>query len=235
MSVKVVLFDLDGTLLPMDQEVFTRCYFKYLAANLSKYGYEPQKLIDAVWSGTEAMIKNDGKHTNEEVFWAAFAKIFGEKVYADKPLFDKFYIDDFDKIIESCGHTEKAAEVIAAVKEKGLRPVLATNPIFPSVATRKRIVWAGLKVDDFELYTTYENCSYCKPNPDYYKEIIKQLGVSPDECLMVGNDVSDDMVTENMGMKTFLLTDCLINKDNVDIAAYNNGGFEQLINYIKNL
>ena len=52
---------------------------------------------------------------------------------------------------------------------------------------------------------------------------------------MVGNDVSDDMVTEALGMKTFLLTDCLINKENVDISKYNNGGFDKLINYIKNL
>ena len=235
MSIKVVLFDLDGTLLPMDQELFTKCYFKYLSANLSKFGYEPQKLIAAVWSGTMSMIKNDGQHTNEEVFWAAFAKIFGDKVYADKAPFDKFYIDDFDKIIESCGYNEKAAETIATVKEKGLRIALATNPIFPAIATRKRIAWAGLGVEDFELYTTYENSSYCKPNPDYYKEIVKQLGVKPEECLMVGNDVSDDMVTEALGMKTFLLTDCLINKDNVDINRYNNGDFNDLINYIKNL
>ena len=235
MDIKVVLFDLDGTLLPMDQEVFTKCYFKYLAANLSKYGYDPKKLIDAVWSGTMSMIKNTGEQTNEQVFWAAFAKIFGEKVYDDKPLFEKFYVDDFDKIIESCGYSQKAAQVISTVKEKNLRVCLATNPIFPAIATRKRISWAGLKVEDFELYTTYENSFYCKPNLDYYKEIIKQLGVKPEECLMVGNDVSDDMVTETLGMKTFLLTDCLINKENVDISKYNNGGLDELINYIKNL
>ena len=120
MSIKVVLFDLDGTLLPMDQDVFTKCYFKYLSANLSKYGYEPQKLIDSVWSGTMAMIKNGGENTNEEVFWAAFAKVCGDRVYDDKPRFDKFYEGDFDKIKSCCGFSEKAAELIGAVKEKGL-------------------------------------------------------------------------------------------------------------------
>ena len=44
-----------------------------------------------------------------------------------------------------------------AVKELGLRAVLATNPIFPAVATRSRIRWAGLEPEDFELCTTYEN------------------------------------------------------------------------------
>lgn len=235
MDIKAVLFDLDGTLLPMDQDVFTKCYFKYLAKKLATHGYEPQKLIDAIWNGTGAMIKNTGEQTNEKVFWAAFSKIFGDKVYLDKPLFDEFYEKDFDNVRESCGYNKKAADVIKAVKEKGLRLCLATNPIFPAVATEKRIAWAGLEKADFELYTTYENCSYCKPNPDYYTEIINKLGVSPEECLMVGNDVADDMVTERLGMKTFLLTDCLINKDEKDISCYQSGNFDALIDYIKSL
>ena len=37
------------------------------------------------------------------------------------------------------------------MKEKGLRTVLATNPIFPNVATVARTRWAGLSVDDFDL------------------------------------------------------------------------------------
>ena len=28
--MKAILFDLDGTLLPMDQDLFTKTYFKYL-------------------------------------------------------------------------------------------------------------------------------------------------------------------------------------------------------------
>ena len=46
MGIKVVLFDLDGTLLPMDQDVFVKTYFKGIAAKLAPYGYEPKALID---------------------------------------------------------------------------------------------------------------------------------------------------------------------------------------------
>lgn len=45
--MQMILFDLDGTLLPMDQEVFTKAYFQRLAAKLAPYGYEAGKLIDA--------------------------------------------------------------------------------------------------------------------------------------------------------------------------------------------
>ena len=106
---------------------------------------------------------------------------------------------------------------------------MATNPIFPAVATESRIRWAGLTPADFELYTTYENIGFCKPNPAYYLEIANRLNVVPEECLMVGNDVTEDMVARSVGMRGFLLTDCLINKERKDINQFRRGSFEQLM------
>ena len=110
--------------------------------------------------------------------------------------------------------------------------VLATNPLFPSIATESRIRWAGLEPSEFDLYTTYENTSYCKPNLDYYRDILKRINCRPEECLMVGNDVGEDMVVEALGMQVFLLTDCLINTQKKDITAYPHGSFEQLLSML---
>jgi len=235
MRIQVVLFDLDGTLLPMDQDVFVKYYFGLLAKHLAPYGYESEALIKAIWQGTAEMVKNNGKITNEEVFWNHFTSLFGENARKDEPHFDAFYREKFDQVAVSCGKIEKAAEVIALCKEKGLRTALATNPIFPAVATQKRIAWAGLSPSDFELITTYENSHSCKPNPAYYQEILKKLDVKAENCLMVGNDVREDMVAETLGMKVFLLTDCIINKDGIDISRYPNGGYDELIEFIRNL
>ena len=231
----MVLFDLDGTLLPMDQDIFVKSYFSNLAAALASHGYDPKELIDAVWHGTYVMIANDGKQTNEEAFWNYFCSRFSEDARKDLPLFDAFYRTGFDRVQDVCGYTPKSAEIIAKLKQKGLRTALATNPIFPSVATEKRIRWAGLSPDDFELYTTYENCRYCKPNPAYYSDIMNQLNVSPEECLMVGNDISDDLPAASLGMQVFILTDCLINKKEVDFSEYPHGDFDELSKFIDTL
>ncbi len=235
MSVKVVLFDLDGTLLPMDQEDFIKAYFGGLAKMLAGIGYDPEKLVNAIWACTGAMIKNNGEGTNEETFWRNFEGFFGEKVREDEPYFEEFYRTDFQKVADVCGFAPQAAEVIGALQKAGIRRVLATNPLFPAIATHSRIRWAGMQPEDFELVTTYENSSYCKPNLKYYEEILAKIGVAPEECLMVGNDVGEDMITERLGMKVFLLTDCLINKDNVDISKYPNGSFGELMLYLKEL
>lgn len=232
MKTKVILFDLDGTLLPMDQNLFVKAYFGGLAKRLAPYGYAPNELVDGIWKGMRAMIKNDGKKRNEEVFWDSFTETFGEKARADEPHFERFYIEDFDKVQASCGFTAKAAETVAALKAKGYRLALATNPVFPAIATEKRMAWAGLNKADFELYTTYENARYCKPNLDYYRDILNALGVQGEECLMVGNDVAEDMVAEQLGMKVFLLPACLLNKEEKDISVYPQGDFDDLLAYV---
>lgn len=236
MKITTILFDLDGTLLPMDNDEFTKGYFKLLVKKLAPYGYESQKLIDGIWSGTAAMVKNDGTKPNEQAFWEKFSKVFGEKALADKPLFDEFYEKEFQSAKAICGFNPKAAVAVHTIKEMGYRIALATNPIFPSTATESRISWAGFESNDFELYTTYENIGYCKPNPEYYREIARRLGVSPEQCLMVGNDVTEDMeAAQKAGMSVFLLTDCLINKERKDISAYPRGSFEQLMDFANKL
>ncbi len=236
MKITTVLFDLDGTLLPMDQDKFVNAYFKLLAKKLIPHGYDdPEKLVASIWSGTKAMVQNDGSQTNERVFWKRFCEIYGEKVLQDEPIFASYYANEFSAVQSVCGYTPDAAKVVRLVKEKGMRAVLATNPIFPAIATESRIRWAGLDASDFELYTTYENINYCKPNLKYYEEILNRLQVTPEECLMVGNDVGEDMVAKELGINVFLLTDCIINKNEADISAFPHGGFEQLIQYLETL
>ena len=233
--IRAVLFDLDGTLLPMDNDEFTRIYFGLLAKHMAPHGYEARKLVDGIWAGTAAMVKNDGRASNEQAFWQEFSRIFGEKVWQDIPLFEEFYRGEFAGAKSACGFNPKAAETVALIKEKGIRVALATNPIFPAVATESRIRWAGLQPEDFELYTTYENARYCKPNLNYYKDIAEQMGLAPEECLMVGNDVSEDMVVRALGMQVFLLTDCLINPEQKDLSTYPNGGFPELLALVRSL
>ena len=224
--IKAILFDLDGTLLPMNQDTFVKSYMTKLATKVTPLGYETKAFIGAMWAGVEAMIKNDGSVTNETAFWNCFTGIFGKKSLNDIPVFDAFYKNEFQSVADDCGYKPKAKDIIDYLKSKGYRLVLATNPLFPAIATESRIRWAGLAPKDFEYYTTYENSSYCKPNPRYYLEILEKIGCKPEECLMVGNDVGEDMITETLGMKVFLLTDCLINKSNVDINQYPHGSFD---------
>ena len=211
--LKAVFFDLDGTLLPMDQSVFAKAYFSKLMQYTCPLGYTPGAFMKGMKQGIGAMIGNDGSRSNYDAFWDGFASVCGRGVQNDRDHIDGFYVAEFDAIRQVCGFAPKAAETVRGIRDGGLRVILATNPIFPAIATRSRIRWAGLTPEDFELYTTYENSRFCKPNPAYYQDILAQMNLRPEECLMVGNDVTEDMIAQKLGMQVFLLTDCLINKN----------------------
>ena len=233
--IRYILFDLDGTLLPMDQEIFVKDYFTRLAKHIGPFGYDPNTLFQNLWKGVGAMVMNDGSVKNEVVFWKVFEQLYGKRVYDDIGLFEEFYRTDFQNTAKVCGYDPEAKRCVDAVKDMGYKVVLATNPIFPAIATESRMRWAGFAPEDFDYYTTYENSCYGKPNLKYYEEILEKIGAKPEECLMVGNDVAEDMVAEKLGMKVFLLTDCIINKHNEDIEKYPHGKFEDLMKFVREL
>lgn len=233
MKKTTILFDLDGTLLPMDQDLFTTTYFKDLAVKLAPLGYDPHSLAGNIWAGVAAMVKNDGSRTNEAAFWEAFSHIYGEKARDDAPVFEEFYAKEFQKAQKVCGFAPQAGETVRRLKEMGYRVVLATNPIFPAIATQSRIRWTGLEPEDFEFITTYENSSYSKPNPRYYEEVLEKISCTPAECLMVGNDVTEDGAAKKIGIDVFFLTDCLINQEGRDISGEPHGSWGALMAYIQ--
>lgn len=230
--ITTILLDLDGTLLPMDQDIFAKRYIRDLTAVGARAGYSPMLLSAAILAGTAAMVQNDGRKTNKTLFWDTLEEVYGGDLRRNSQLFDQYYETEFQQLRNVCGYTPKAAELIRWLKSRGYRMALATNPLFPAPATFSRIRWAGLRQEDFELVTTYESARYCKPNPEYYRQVLRALDVSPEECLMVGNDAAEDMVAGELGMKVFLLTDCLINKGNADLSPYPQGSFEALTAYL---
>jgi FMN phosphatase YigB (HAD superfamily) len=211
MNYKAILFDLDGTLLPMDNDVFTKGYFKGLCKKLAHFGLDSQELVSAVWAGTKAMVVNDGSKSNEAAFWERFEQITGlpgEEVNRD--CLD-FYVNEFREAKIYTEENPLAKEAVRLAREKAGCVVLSTNPIFPMVGQEARMSWVGLAPSDFDLVTSYESESFCKPNPEYFRRICQRIGVEAKDCLLVGNDEYEDMYAGSLaGLNGYLITDCMI-------------------------
>lgn len=230
------LFDLDGTLLPMKStDLFLEAYLKEVAIKIAPYGYEPNAFIQALMTGTYHMIQNDGAMTNEKKFWYEFRKLLHSETDELEEIFEDFYKNEFELAKSTTSSEPLIKECIQLLKEKGYTIAIATNPLFPRVAVHKRIGWAGLLPEDFAHITTYEVSSYAKPNLDYYKEILSIMGKEPKDCIMVGNDVVEDMCAAELGMDTFLLTDFLICPEGTKINHLKKGNYKELHQMIQNL
>lgn len=234
-TIDSILFDLDGTLLPLDEKLFEKYYFGSLIKTLDQKLKLGENLVKIIWAGTKELIKNDGSKSNEDVFWAKFEQLTNIKKNDFEQDFTNFYLNEFIKAKEACFPSELSNKIVKLAISKGYKVTLATNPLFPLVATKQRIMWAGLDINDFELVTAYENSTAAKPSLTYYEEVLRKIGKTPSQCIMVGNDATEDMVVHQMGMETYLVTDCLLNEHNVDISKYKNGSLQNLLDYVDSL
>ena len=231
--IKNFFFDLDGTLLQMDIDRFTKIYFNGIGNLVSKFSFE--EFMSYMNAGIKAMYKNDGTKTNEEAFISTFEALSGYNFNEYKDIYDNYYLTNFDECKKACNINGAARLIVDILKEKGYRIFIATNPLFPRVATMKRLEWLGLSIDEFECVTTYENYHYAKPNPMYFKEICDKFNADPKESVMVGNDVLEDGCCKALGMKLILLTDCLLNSKNLPIEADSVITLSEFIEYVKAL
>ncbi|MEE1003000.1 MAG: HAD-IA family hydrolase [Acutalibacteraceae bacterium] len=225
--MNTILFDLDGTLVPITQEDFSRVYFGLLIQKAKDMNIDTESMKKGLFGGVNAMVNNDGSALNENAFWQVFLSVTKADREATEPIFRDFYANEFKKVKSVMQPTEISKMLIKTLKDKGYRLILATNPLFPIEAVVERMSWVGLTADDFEYITTYENSSYCKPNPKYFADILEKLNLKAEDCLMVGNNTVEDMAAQKAGIKTFLVTDVLENEKNIDISTFENGSLEE--------
>lgn len=233
--MKAILFDLDGTLLPLDEKLFVDIYFTELSKVFSEYNIESNKLVEAIWTATHEIIKNDGKRTNEEAFWEKFKSIINIDLLNIKEVLEKFYANEFFTKLKKCSAENNLAKVaVNLAKKNGRKVVLATNPVFP-IDALVRLKWTGLDIDDFDYVTHYSNSSFSKPNPKYYLDLCKKLNVEPKDCLMIGNDERQDIfAASSAGMNCYLVTDYLYTYPECKVNC-EKGSFEDLIEKLKTL
>lgn len=227
-----ILFDLDGTLLPMDMKEFERAYFGGLCRAIPEMA--PQELMKAVWNGVKAMAQNDGSRTNREAFAESYRQA-GYDYYGNEERYLEYYRTDFQKCAAVCPVTDVSREIVHTLQDKGYQVAVATNPIFPQIATWSRLAWLGLSAGEFPLVTTFENSHFAKPNPRYYLEVCEKLGVAPKDCVMVGNDVEEDGCAASLGMEVLLVKDWLLNARNLPTEGFQTGTLTDVLEWAKSL
>lgn len=232
--IRACLFDLDGTLLPLDTDRFIEVYMRELAPCVA-HVVPTDRLIPAIWRAIKAMVENnDPEKTNEEVFEQHFLSLTGLEKESIWPLFDQFYRERFPQLKKHTRPTDLARRVVQAALDRGCRVVVATNPVFPRVAIEERMRWAGVDDLPFEWVTYFEETRYCKPRIEYYRDIIDRIGLDPGECVMIGNDMQEDMVASTLGMSTYWVTDYRIDRGRPAYPVDQEGSLADLYRSIRN-
>lgn len=233
-KLNTVLFDLDGTLLPINGEAFEAIYFKGLSSYfLDKY--EPKEFIKLIWTATKAMVLDTSSKTNEEAFMDALQALVNEDITWMQERFNQFYLNEFDQIKIAVTPNPSIQKAVKLLKEKGYRLIIATNPMFPKIAIEKRIEWTGCDRNDFEYVTSFEKNHYCKPQLKFYEEVLSDLDLDASQCLMVGNDINEDMIVSKLNMSTYLITNHVIQDTIIPDSVNYSGNYDDFYQFVKDL
>ncbi|HZJ85300.1 MAG TPA: HAD family hydrolase [Syntrophomonadaceae bacterium] len=231
---EAILFDLDGTLLDIDMNYFIPKYFEKMMVMAQDFGIDQvKKMAEQIYKSTDVMISNvNSELTNEEVFMQDFLYKFNHLTKDEAmDFFDHFYAHGFPKLSHHSKPFMGVPEMMAKIFARDVKVVIATNSVFPRPAIVERMNWAGVDNFDYQLITSYEVMHFCKPWPEYYEEIAQIIGVQPKNCLMVGNDIGEDLAAGKVGMKTYLVKDRLIDKG-IDLKPDYSGNLVDLFEFM---
>lgn len=229
-----VLFDLDGTLLPMDFDKFMKLYFYNMGVHFHGK-IEPELLTKSILEATEVMVKTNDGRTNMDIFMEHFGTLIDGDMVDIKRHFDDFYETLFANVQASTFQSEAMLKSVRLLKDKGYDLIIATNPLFPLRANIHRMNWAGLDLEMFDYMSSFEENRYCKPHIEFYQEVLAKIGKKAEECIMVGNDVFDDLPAGKIGMETYLITDCMLNKYQLENTADHTGTYEDFYQFVQSL
>jgi FMN phosphatase YigB (HAD superfamily) len=205
-NIRTILLDLDDTLLGNDVQAFLPRYFALLGHHATPY-LEPERSLKELVRCTRVMAVSPGGCTLlHELFWSCFQERTGLVAANIEPFFDQFYRTEFRRLASLTQVRPAAGNLLQSCFERGLKVVIATNPMFPSIAIEQRLEWAGIPVTDYayDLVTSYDNMHATKLWPVYYIEILDKISCQPERAMMVGDDWSNDIVPAvETGMCTF--------------------------------
>lgn len=190
-TVRAVLFDLDGTLLPLNIDTFMP---RYTAAVVGAYqralGVD---VLPAIMSGVKKIFASDGERIVNDVYADSVSAELGQPRERLMAIYEQFVAAEAPALQEGIAANPAARAAVEAARGAGKKTALATMPVFPRSFTRLRLAWSGVPAEHFEAITSLETSRYCKPHPGYFKETAAMIGVEPGECLMVGNDLLMDL------------------------------------------
>lgn len=200
-----IFFDLDGTLLQVDMQRFIPDYVEGLAGVCADLA-ERRRFTEVVLKATWALLRSQqGESSNQQLFHSVIERHLAISPELFQQRLQHYCAEGLPALASLITPHPLVPRILRGCFERGLKVVIATNPVFPRPLVEARLAWGGMADFAFDLVTSYENSRYCKPHPGYFEDILQTLELAPESCLMVGNDTEHDLAAKKAGIATFLL------------------------------
>lgn len=194
MKIKNIIFDVDNTIVKNEEE--DKLEYKKV---LKKYGYD-----ESLYNGIYISIGNyDCDFTRENIYY----NLKDMTDFVNKELDTDFQVEFMEEIIEVignkfCREALVTKETLEYLINKGYNLYVFSN--FYSRIQKERI--KNLSLDKYFIRVFGSDEIGAKPFKEAFDKLLKEIGATNDECIMIGDDKRTDISGANrVGMKAILL------------------------------
>ncbi|SDO20466.1 pyrophosphatase PpaX [Halobacillus aidingensis] len=178
MSIRTILFDLDGTLIDTNELIIAS--FTHTIEQYSDRFYEREEILDFI-----------GPPLRESL-----QKVNPDKVEEMVETYRKHNIENHNRYVKAY---EGVVETIETLKEQGYKLGIVTTKM-------RNTVHMGLELTNldglFETVVTLDDVTNAKPHPEPIVKALNHLDSQASEAMMVGDNTHDIEAGQNAGTKT---------------------------------
>jgi FMN phosphatase YigB (HAD superfamily) len=203
-QVTTVLWDLDGTLVGFRRRTFGVLMPLVAAAAFTDL-IPPWRFLPLLKDILPQVRANAGQETNHELLVRLIAEQLG-LVGANIDARLRRLAGSGFPLLQRCFYPQPGVpELVGELAARGLRQVIATNPLWPHDTALARLAWGHIDATRFTFIASGESMSRSKPQVGYYQELLRLVGAHPRECVMIGNDARNDGPASALGIPVYLL------------------------------
>jgi pyrophosphatase PpaX len=176
--ITTLLFDLDGTLIDTNELIISS-----FIHTLNHYYPDQYKREDVLPFMGPPLADT-------------FMKIDSERVDEMIERYRKYNLENHDLLVKEF---DGVYETIQALHEQGYKMAIVSTKIRDTVIKGLRLT----KLDKFfDVVVGLDDVKHAKPDPEPLQKALHQLGSTPDEALMIGDNSHDILGGKNAGTKT---------------------------------
>lgn len=231
---KVIIFDLDGTLI--DSVGIWNEIDRRLIAQVGTIAVGEED----IGKQRDEKLKEYSKHGDAYLLYCGFLK---EKYVSSlsKEEIKKLRYEIADNYLRNVvDYKPQAEEVLKYLKRKGFTLVIASTTNENTIETYKKqnqnIIQKANFDDIFTLVYSKGAVKELKPNPEVHYKILRELGVKPEECLIIEDALIGIEAARNAGIDVAVMYDKYSdgNRDEINrLAQYKFKDFAEMLSIIK--
>ena len=218
--ISAIFFDIDNTLLKT-KEIAKQADMAAMQI-LAKNTNHPLNILYQKWKEIVSQLQKskDPKERTRKYSYFKLANLLN----LNKKITKNAYNSYLKNLISSIKPNEHVHETLQLLKKYKLAAFTEDS---------KETTLAKLKATNlhnyFDIIITNNDTKIMKPHLDYYNKIFQKLNVSPNECLVIGDNYENDLeIAKNLGCKT-------ISFGNDKRADYQINNFKELLKILKNV